>query len=221
YGRAGSKTNGRRTGPSTGQVHARADAGTARAHNRTTASRRTGTSFVVRTANGTDGTGAIDRCQYWLQSTTVELVLRRPRQPRDDLRSTAARDSRHDELRDRGRRAFEIRIHPWPRPDHERDLAAGRRRKSPRKLIGTPADDQGRGRGGRAGQDSHCDATIERSRHEARARIADAGEPRIRDERHPLPREQPRQKLRGPLPLVVLVVRKQPGADAVALEQHT
>src|SRR5439155_24017051 len=52
YGCAGSKTNGRNTGPSTGHVHARADAGRARTQNSTTASRRMETSSVVRTANG-------------------------------------------------------------------------------------------------------------------------------------------------------------------------
>src|SRR5439155_11263018 len=101
YGCARSKEKGRSTGPSTGQVHARAtDTGSALAHRIRTASRRTIPPLVANFENETDRSRADPRCQYWLQGAAVELVARRPRQPSDDVRRAAARHARVDELRD-------------------------------------------------------------------------------------------------------------------------
>src|SRR5919198_4696440 len=74
YGWSGSNENGRRTGPSTGHVHARAAAvGSATAHKLTrTAKRRTRLLLVVRIENSPTVARSHARCQYWLQSTAVE-----------------------------------------------------------------------------------------------------------------------------------------------------
>src|SRR5207253_8273541 len=74
------------------------------------------TSFVVRTANGIDGTGETRRCQYWLQSTAVELVPRRTGETRDDLGSAPPRHADGQELCDRSRSFIDVRPPRFPRP---------------------------------------------------------------------------------------------------------
>src|SRR5712691_889065 len=66
------------------------------------------TSFVVRTANGIDGTGEALRCQCWLQSTAVELVPRRTGETRDDLGSEPPRHPGGHELCDRSRSVLDV-----------------------------------------------------------------------------------------------------------------
>src|SRR5262245_17503189 len=69
------------------------------------------------------------RCQYWLQSTTVELVARRAREARDEVRRSAARDTGLDELR-HGRNGL-VRC---SRPCRPRDAAEDERDLPLRRL---------------------------------------------------------------------------------------
>src|SRR5262249_47798331 len=129
-GCAGSKTNGRSTGPSTGHVHARADAGSASTHSTTTAKRRTANLLVVRSENEVDATGAMLRCQYWLQGTAVQPLSRPappdPRQPPDTPRRPAARESLPNKRHTGGARSGNTPRRFRPRADHERDLSTRR-----------------------------------------------------------------------------------------------
>ncbi len=69
-------------------------------------------------------------------------------------------------------------------------------------------------------QHGHRDARVQRRAHDARARIGDARHPRIGDERDPLAGLEPRQQLRRPRRLVVLVVGEDARVDAVTFEQR-
>src|ERR671922_138584 len=86
-------------------------------------------------------------------------------------------------------------------------------------LADEAARDERRLHRGRARQNRDLDAGVQRRPHEPRTRVADPGKPRVAHERDALPSAQARQHLGRPGGLVVLVVREQACADAVAAEQ--
>src|SRR5438477_12679630 len=100
YGCARSNENGRRTAPSTGHVQAEADAGRTSAQSTTTANRRNTKPPCCQICEPSKVARPCRGCQYWLQSTAVELVAGRAGQPRDDLRCLPARCAGCDELSD-------------------------------------------------------------------------------------------------------------------------
>ena len=105
-------------------------------------------------------------------------------------------------------------------PQRREPLLAARQEAEEAVLLGDePRGDERRLDRRRPGQHRHVDARVERRAHEPRARIGHARQARVGDERDPLPRLEPRQELRRPLRLVVLVVREEPRLDAVPLEQ--
>src|SRR5207247_5079878 len=79
-------------------------------------------------------------CQYWLQSTAVELVAGRAGEARDDVGSLPTRNSRGDQLGDGLDRAGRITFLA-ARPEDERDLALRRFREARHHLGGRPAHD--------------------------------------------------------------------------------
>ena len=138
-------------------------------------------------------------------------------------------------LRHRGRKRAQRPRQPLRRlerddgPRPARELLPERRerllsaRQVADELVPLPeeaARDERRLDGRRAGQHRHRHARLERRADQTRPGIRDAGHPRIRDERHALAGDEPRQKLGRPLRLVVLVIADERAADAVPLEQH-
>ena len=101
----------------------------------------------------------------------------------------------------------------------ERLLAAREEAEELVLLADEPRRDERRLDRRRPRQHRHGHARVERRAHDPRARVGDARQPRVGDERDPLPRLEPRQQLGRPRRLVVLVVREQPRLDAVPLEQ--
>ncbi len=143
YGCAGSKTNGCRTGPSAGHVHALADGreqerGESRREEKSTHASHLLAAFAPalvpccclereRLVHGTDGCSLLsNKVTELSQRAAVEVVPGRVRQPRDDLGGDAPRRSGRDELGHGPRAPASGSDAAAPGAEDERDLALRR-----------------------------------------------------------------------------------------------
>src|SRR3954452_1963211 len=131
------KTNGRSTGPPTGQDQARAAGAPQRAATRhTTSKRRIGLLLVVEIENRRRVARRARSCQERLQRGVVEAVARDAGEPSNESNRAASRDPGGDELAHRGQRRRVVRRRRLPRSDDQCDLAFRRLVEAGGELLG-------------------------------------------------------------------------------------